>query len=166
MVFMSGYSEFQKSSSSLGGDSLNQLNSVTAIYPDGFSYTRCQSRRLMGYPFQVLKAVPVDLFHQTPYCELILLLEREKQAAGSGEGQGAEATVAGSDGVEACKASQKLDEDQRAASSETNIGDLQEMAANVESGEAVDLDGASREMDDKVAAVTEEKVTVEESAVK
>jgi tRNA/tmRNA/rRNA uracil-C5-methylase (TrmA/RlmC/RlmD family) len=35
------------------------------------------TKRFKGTPFVVRKAVPVDLFPQTPHCELVLLLERE-----------------------------------------------------------------------------------------
>ncbi|ELT95334.1 hypothetical protein CAPTEDRAFT_135146 [Capitella teleta] len=48
----------------------------TAALNNLTDFTRAQSNRVKGQPFTVTKAVPVDLFPLTPYCELILLLER------------------------------------------------------------------------------------------
>ena len=41
-----------------------------------FSLCRPRSKRFEGAPFKTVRAVPVDLFPQTPHCELIVELER------------------------------------------------------------------------------------------
>ncbi|KAM4808114.1 tRNA (uracil-5-)-methyltransferase homolog A [Rhinophrynus dorsalis] len=41
---------------------------------------RAPSNRVKGRPFRPIRALPVDLFPQTPHCELIILFERMEQA--------------------------------------------------------------------------------------
>ena len=41
-----------------------------------FSLCRPRSKRFEGAPFKTVRAVPIDLFPQTPHCELIVELER------------------------------------------------------------------------------------------
>lgn len=43
---------------------------------------RAPSNRVKGTPFQPVKAVAVDLFPQTPHCELLLLFERAESPKG------------------------------------------------------------------------------------
>ena len=40
------------------------------------SLCRRQSNRIKGIPFRPVKAIPVDLFPHTRYCELVVLFER------------------------------------------------------------------------------------------
>lgn len=41
-----------------------------------FSLCRPRSKRFEGAPFKTVRALPIDLFPQTPHCELIVELER------------------------------------------------------------------------------------------
>lgn len=48
----------------------------TIVFGHIYRLCRPTSKRMKGVPFQMVKAVPVDLFPQTNYCELVVLLER------------------------------------------------------------------------------------------
>ena len=50
--------------------------SPSSVIKDFISLCRPKSKRTKGDPFQIMKALPVDLFPQTRYCELLVLLER------------------------------------------------------------------------------------------
>ncbi|XP_028408416.1 tRNA (uracil-5-)-methyltransferase homolog A-like isoform X2 [Dendronephthya gigantea] len=52
--------------------------SPSSVIKDFISLCRPMSKRTKGDPFQIVKALPIDLFPQTRYCELIVLLERTK----------------------------------------------------------------------------------------
>ncbi|XP_035135607.1 tRNA (uracil-5-)-methyltransferase homolog A [Callithrix jacchus] len=45
---------------------------------------RAPSNRVKGIPFQPVKAVAVDLFPQTPHCEMLILFERVEHPNGTG----------------------------------------------------------------------------------
>uniref|UniRef100_A0A8D1KKW5 tRNA (uracil-5-)-methyltransferase homolog A n=1 Tax=Sus scrofa TaxID=9823 RepID=A0A8D1KKW5_PIG len=45
---------------------------------------RAPSNRVKGMPFRPVKAVAVDLFPQTPHCEMLILFERVEHIDGSG----------------------------------------------------------------------------------
>lgn len=52
-----------------------------------FSYhslCRAPSNRVKGTPFRPVKAVAVDLFPQTPHCEMLILFERVEYPNGTG----------------------------------------------------------------------------------
>ena len=40
-----------------------------------------KSNNIKGEPFRPVKAIPMDLFPQTPHCELVIVLEREPLVA-------------------------------------------------------------------------------------
>ena len=42
------------------------------------------SNRVKGTPFRPVKAVAVDLFPQTPHCEMLILFERVEHPNGAG----------------------------------------------------------------------------------
>lgn len=48
------------------------------------SLCRAPSNRVKGTPFRPVKAVAVDLFPQTPHCEMLLLFERVEHPNGTG----------------------------------------------------------------------------------
>lgn len=48
------------------------------------SLCRAPSNRVKGTPFRPVKAVAVDLFPQTPHCEMLLLFERVEHPNGAG----------------------------------------------------------------------------------
>lgn len=48
------------------------------------SLCRAPSNRVKGMPFRPVKAVAVDLFPQTPHCEMLILFERVEHIDGSG----------------------------------------------------------------------------------
>ncbi|CAB4027662.1 tRNA (uracil-5-)-methyltransferase homolog A, partial [Paramuricea clavata] len=52
--------------------------SPSSVIKDFIALCRPTSKRTKGDPFQIIKALPVDLFPQTRYCELLVLLERSK----------------------------------------------------------------------------------------
>ena len=41
-----------------------------------FSLCKRKSNTIKGQPFCPVRAIPIDLFPQTPYCELVIVLER------------------------------------------------------------------------------------------
>ncbi|PNJ05951.1 TRMT2A isoform 9, partial [Pongo abelii] len=45
---------------------------------------RAPSNRVKGIPFRPVKAVAVDLFPQTPHCEMLILFERVEHPNGTG----------------------------------------------------------------------------------
>jgi len=45
-----------------------------------FSLCRPSSKRIQGQPFMPILAQPIDLFPHTAHCELVVLLERIKEA--------------------------------------------------------------------------------------
>lgn len=45
---------------------------------------RAPSNRVKGTPFRPIKAVAVDLFPQTPHCEMLILFERVEYPNGAG----------------------------------------------------------------------------------
>ena len=48
------------------------------------SLCRAPSNRVKGTPFRPVKAVAVDLFPQTPHCEMLILFERVEYPNGTG----------------------------------------------------------------------------------
>lgn len=48
------------------------------------SLCRAPSNRVKGVPFRPVKAVAVDLFPQTPHCEMLILFERVEHPNGTG----------------------------------------------------------------------------------
>lgn len=49
------------------------------VPPSHHSLCRAPSNRVKGIPFRPVKAVAVDLFPQTPHCEMLILFERMEQ---------------------------------------------------------------------------------------
>ena len=41
-----------------------------------------KSNRVKGDPFRPVSAIPIDMFPQTPHCELVIVLEREPMEEG------------------------------------------------------------------------------------
>lgn len=53
------------------------------VPPSHHSLCRAPSNRVKGIPFHPVKAVAVDLFPQTPHCEMLILFERMDQQPNS-----------------------------------------------------------------------------------
>lgn len=57
---------------------------LTSWHPFYHSLCRAPSNRVRGIPFRPVKAVAVDLFPQTPHCEMLILFERVEPPDGAG----------------------------------------------------------------------------------
>lgn len=57
---------------------------LTLALPSHYSLCRAPSNRVKGTPFRPVKAVAVDLFPQTPHCEMLILFERGEYPNGTG----------------------------------------------------------------------------------
>lgn len=56
---------------------------LTLLFPH--SLCRAPSNRVKGTPFRPVKAVAMDLFPQTPHCEMLILFERTDHSNGVGD---------------------------------------------------------------------------------